>query len=378
MDSGEVATPPYVAGPLLLRPFRGLRLAPRRVGDPASARAFARPYAAVVDRLDGWVRAGHASRDDLPAVYLHEYGAEGCVVRGLVGALLVAQAVDDPRTRAVYPHEGIHPAQVDELADRMAAMQVNPAPILLVHHGSADLRALMGRTVAAAPDHEFTDRAGQAHRLWAITNPAELQALDDALISSRAVVADGHHRYAAYLRMQQQSPGTGADLGLAMLVDQDDSPLFLGAIHRFFAGLKLSHLKIAAEAQHAIYRELDRDSAVAALGPTTAVVTDASAWASLDLEVPDDRALVEVLHETVLPSMPRQPARIAYHHSMDSAMQHAARTAGLAILLPAPDFDLVLRIVASGRLLPEKATSFQPKPSVGVLIRTLPDEAAAP
>ena len=44
---------------------------------------------------------------------------------------------------------------------------------------------------------------------------------------------------------------------------------------------------------------------------------------------------------------------------------------GSAVLLPAPDVDLVLRIAGDDRLLPEKATSFQPKPSLGVLIRSL-------
>jgi hypothetical protein len=34
---------------------------------------------------------------------------------------------------------------------------------------------------------------------------------------------------------------------------------------------------------------------------------------------------------------------------------------------------LVERIVAADRLLPEKATSFQPKPSLGVLMRSLRD-----
>ena len=42
--------------------------------------------------------------------------------------------------------------------------------------------------------------------------------------------------------------------------------------------------------------------------------------------------------------------------------------------MPAPEFADVLRIAEAGRLLPEKATSFQPKPSVGVLIRSLRDE----
>ena len=41
--------------------------------------------------------------------------------------------------------------------------------------------------------------------------------------------------------------------------------------------------------------------------------------------------------------------------------------------MPAPDVDVVLRVAAADRLLPEKATSFQPKPSAGVLIRSLRD-----
>ena len=46
--------------------------------------------------------------------------------------------------------------------------------------------------------------------------------------------------------------------------------------------------------------------------------------------------------------------------------------------MPAPDFDLVHHLVAHERLLPEKATSFQPKPSVGVLMRALHDGSASP
>ncbi|WP_372727885.1 DUF1015 family protein [Nocardioides sp.] len=373
MDPREVVNPPFVAGPLHLRPFRGLMLASRRIGDPASARAFARPYSEVGNRLETWVRNGHATRDAEPAVYLHEYSADGIVVRGLVGALDVSRRTDDQQARAVYPHEGIHPEQAEELAGRMSRMQVNPAPILLVHHGSDELRALVAQIMTAEPDHAFSDRSGQEHRLWAIRDAVTLAALDDALAGSRALVADGHHRYAAYLAMQREAPGTAADLGLAMLVDQDDTPLFLGAIHRFFVGLTLDHVRQAAATLGATYRELDQEPAVAALGPTTAVVTDGSSWASLDLHVPATRALVEVLHEDLLSAMPRRPSRTAHHHSMESALEHAGRTAGLAFLMPAPDFDLVLQIVASGRLLPEKATSFQPKPSLGVLIRSLPD-----
>ena len=43
------------------------------------------------------------------------------------------------------------------------------------------------------------------------------------------------------------------------------------------------------------------------------------------------------------------------------------------MLLPAPTFDQVDSSARSGELLPQKATSFQPKPHVGVLMRDLRD-----
>ena len=72
----------------------------------------------------------------------------------------------------MLPHEGIHPAQADELADRMAEMAMNPAPILLMHRAPARLRDAARRgSPPRAADHEFTDRAEQQHRVWAIREP---------------------------------------------------------------------------------------------------------------------------------------------------------------------------------------------------------------
>ncbi|MEV7432063.1 MULTISPECIES: DUF1015 family protein [unclassified Nocardioides] len=373
MDSSAVVTPPYVAGPLELRPFAALRLAPRRVGDPASARAFARPYAAVPGRLAQWQERGHLTRDHEPALYLHEYTAGGITVRGLVGALDVSRRAGRPEDRAVLPHEGIHPTQADELADRMEQMRLNPAPILLVHRGSSELRDLLTRVQAEPAESEFTDRAQQQHRVWAVRDPERLRAVATQLRGARALIADGHHRYGAYLRLQRRFPGTAHDRGLAMLVDQDDTPLFLGAIHRTLAGSHFDDVRAAADAVGARFRERAHLAAVDALAPDTLVVTDGRRWASLQVTVDHSRLPVEVLHEDLVPALPRGPHRIGYHHSAEDALAHASPQAGTAVLLPAPGVETVLRIVAADRLLPEKATSFQPKPSLGVLIRSLPD-----
>lgn len=373
MDSSRVVTPPYVARPFRLDPFRALMLSPSRVGDPASARAFARPYRNVAPRLERWEQQGHLHRDPEPAVYLHEYAAAGMTVRGLVGALNLSQRAHHPEERVVLPHEGVHPVQAAELADRMTEMGMNPAPILLVHRGPVAARELLRSVLEHAADHEFDDRKGDHHRVWAIRDAATRADLGSLLADSRALLADGHHRYAAYLRMQEASPGTPADRGLAMLVDQDDTPLFLGAIHRILVGTTLEEVHKAA-ASFGVFTAHSSAEAVAALAPGTLVVTDGREWATLALDLPAGTAAVEVLHASVLPALETQPDRVEHHHSVDDTLRDLPRTGGVAVLMPAIEFDTVRRIVGGDRLLPEKATSFQPKPSMGVLMRSLRDE----
>src|SRR5688500_15731011 len=155
MDSRAVVTPPYVGRPLRLEPFHALRLNPRRVGDPAARRLFARPYRAVAARLSQWQERGQLRRDDEPALWLHEYTEAGMTVRGLVGALDVSHRASSPGDRAVLPHEGIHPAQADSLADRMTQLALNPAPILLVHRAPEAVRQLVRQVAVTEPTDDF-------------------------------------------------------------------------------------------------------------------------------------------------------------------------------------------------------------------------------
>lgn len=371
MDLAAVV-PPYVARPVELLPFRAVMLAPARVGDPASARALARPYRDVAARLTRWIERGLATSDTQAALYLHEYTSGGLTVRGLVGALRVSERAETLADRAVWPHEAIHPEQAGELADRMLQMDLNPAPILLVHHGRQSLREVVSRVAAGRPDWRYLDRTGQRQRIWAIRDEHVLSRISELLSETRCLLADGHHRYAAYLRLQEEHPGTAWDAGLAMLVDQLDTPLFLGAIHRTLPGTTLDELVTAAKAAGAEVTEQSRHDALGSLDSTHVVLTDGRAWhevGPLDL---DREAAVSWLHDRVLPALTAPPARIQHHHTVEDALETTSASAP-AVLLPSPHFDQVRSLVESGGLLPEKATSFQPKPSLGVIMRPVHD-----
>lgn len=371
MTPTSAVAPAYLAAPLRWEPFTALMLAPHRLGAPESARAFSRPYRDVASRLDGWQRRGLVRTDVAPAIYVHEYTQDGLSVHGIVGLLDLTRRTDKSEERALLPHEGVYPRQVAQLADRMGKMKVNPAPILLVHRGPQAVRSIVAEIRKGRPAYEFEDMGGQAHRIWAISDASRRGEVQDGLADSRPVIADGHHRYAAYLRLQERNPGTSWDRGLAMLVDHDDTPLHLGAIHRIVPDTDLSVLRAAVEARRHSLVAASEAEALQALGPRTLVVTDGSQWSTLHLRHPDRRAAVEVLHEEILPGLPERSRRVGYQHSLADTLDSSRPGRDLAIVLPAVDLDQVARTVGRARLLPEKATSFQPKPTVGVLMRRL-------
>ena len=358
-------TTPATGSRFALEPFRALRLADSYVGDPIANRVFARPYRSVPGRLRDWRRKRHLRLDARPALYLHEYTSAGVSIRGVVALLDLPSAGD-----RVFPHEDVHADQVTQLADRMAEMSLNPAPILLMHRGPESVRETLRATAATSPDLVYTDKAGQLQRIWRITDPHVQESLITELADTRAVIADGHHRYAAALRLQAQRAGTAWDQTLVMLIDQADTPLQLCAIHRTIPRLTLTTIeKISADRGDDFRRHESSHAALAELEHAL-VLHDGQHWATLR-PAGGSTLLVSVAHQELFPAWGVREDQLVFHHTAAEALARAGQ--GCAVLLPAPTFDQVDISARSGELLPQKATSFQPKPHVGVLMRDLRD-----
>ena len=116
---------------------------------------------------------------------------------------------------------------------------------------------------------------------------------------------------------------------------------------------------------------------MSALGPNTLAATDGKEWVVVIWPCRRPRRRRGPPPQLV-PALPHGPSSIGYHHTVDDALASADPRSSIAVLMPAPAVDLVQRIAEDDRLLPEKATSFQPKPSLGVLIRSLRDAPDAP
>ena len=432
----------------MLAPFRGLRYAPDRVSglaqvtsppydaigpgsvprllaaDPhnvvrlilphADPAAGADGYAAAAGTLNSWVDEGVLAADPRPAIYVYEQStaAPGDVLqRGLIGAIRLSP----PGAGIVLPHEAVMPGPVTGRRELMEATQANLEPIFLLYDGSpAGIRpagpaagerpgfatCLVDEIAAArAPLLTAVTEDGITHRLWAMTDPAEQAAVAADLAPRQALIADGHHRYAAYLELQARRRAAGGqagpwDYGLALLVDSAAYPPRIGAMHRVIPALPPAEAVALAKAAFTV-RAMPGDLS-AALSELAEAGQDGPAFliaggGELHLAdhpdpvqaaaaMPAGRSLAwcalpaSVLAELLIGRLWRVPdgedAVRVVHQDAAAALRAADETGGTAVLCnPVPAVE-VRDIAARGERMPPKSTSFGPKARTGLLIRT--------
>ena len=364
---------------------------PHADGGPEAA------YAAARKTLAAWRGEGVLAADAQPALYVYEERAEGHVQRGLVGALGLTPAEDG----IVLPHEN---TMAGPVADRLALMNATEAdlePIFLVYDGGGVASRLVAEADEEAPAVTVTTPDGITHRLWAVTDPDVLAEVAADLASRRAVIADGHHRYATFLRYQadRHAAGDGEgpwDLGLAFLVDGSAFGPQVHAIHRVVPGLAAADAAARAngpftvcEVSGSVEDGLDA-LAKAGVDGTAFLVTDGtSSWllsepdaGRLAAALPADRSAafrrldVTVAHLFLIREVWGLEDRedvVDYRHDVPAALEAAQASGGCALLLnPTPVAD-VAAVAAAGERMPRKSTLFVPKPATGLLIRTFED-----
>jgi uncharacterized protein (DUF1015 family) len=408
---------------LRLAPFRGLRYVRERVGSLAAVTSP--PYDVVV-RPDGqrrletadpynvvrlilpdaetpaaqhrqaartlaaWIKEGVLAPDPEPALYVYEQRDGDHLQRGVIGALRITP----PEDGVVLPHEDVMPAPVADRAALMRATGANLEPLLLAYRdGDATARVIDRTAERAQPLLATTTEDGVHHRLWALTDPADLAAVDADLSGHQALIADGHHRWATYRRLQAaHRPGTPWDYGLVLLVDTTRYPLQVHAIHRVLPRLPPATALMAA-------REVFRVRPVpgaGALQALEAAISDGGNAFLLAgdgfhlLDRPDPVRLQELvptdrpeawrrLDATVLHSLlldhvwhvPDSPEHIRYLHDTESAVAQAERHGGTAVLMHPVREHVVRDLARQGVMMPRKSTSFGPKPASGLVLRSL-------
>jgi uncharacterized protein (DUF1015 family) len=227
--------------------------------EPADEPSDTDRYAAARRTLEAWRATGVLRPDDGAALYVYEQldPRSGHAQRGLLGAL----ALSPPTDGIVLPHENTMAGPVSDRLSLYTAVEADLEPIFLVYDGGGAASTAVASADELPPllDAQLPD--GLRHRLWALTDPDLLAAVATDLHPRKALIADGHHRYATYLQRQAVRHESGAgrgpwDLGLTFLVDATAFGPQVHPIHRVIP--RLSPADLAGRAASAMtVRQLD-------------------------------------------------------------------------------------------------------------------------
>ena len=408
----EVTSPPYdviaqdaAAQLRAADPHNVVRLIlPRHdAGNPGDA------YSDAAQLFRDWQEQGILLPDPRPALYVYEQAMRGGAVlqRGLIGALRLTPLGAGP----VLPHEDVMPGPVSGRRQLMEAAGANLEPIFLLYDGDGAGGAasrLVTQVAGSRPPLTTVDTGdGIRHRLWALTDPDEQASVAADLASRQALIADGHHRYAAYLQLQARKRADGQagprhaahlapwDAGLALLVDSHSFPPHIGAIHRVVPGLSAPEAARRAKSAFAVRslpERLVRDPAglmdllqeaggvafVVAGGGQAHLLTDpdprqaeaampgrSDRWRGLSASVLQELLLARVW------GIRDDESSVQVHHDAAGALRAADQPpGGTAVLCPPLTAADVYAVAERGERVPRKSTSFAPKPRTGLVLRS--------
>jgi len=372
-----------------------------------------------------WLKHGVLQLDSVSSFYLHdhhfEYSSKKKVRRGLIARVRL-----EPWGNGIYPHEETFPKAKGDRLQLMRACRASFSPLLSLYQDSQQkIAPILSESSRAKPMIETSvlsisteggqDKGGEAHTLWAITDPKIKQELSQFLSYQHLYIADGHHRYETALAYQQErakeqsdsfdssvianeakQPLTGKrafNYVMMELVDFSDPGLVVLPLHRLVRGIAPSIL-VGLEDQLRNFFvlesvplkdgdcQLPTDSCLGILGlqPDSLVVLKRRQDISLEAMMPGNRSQayrefdVSILNHIILDKMLGLTLKedVAYTVDLKEAYQQIKEGKyQLAFLLNPPQPEMVKAVADAQDKMPSKSTYFYPKLPAGLIINPL-------
>ncbi|RPJ86794.1 MAG: DUF1015 domain-containing protein [Acidobacteria bacterium] len=363
-------------------------------------------YQDARSNLKRWIDAGVLERDQVPAFYPYEqvFEFEGNRERRL-GFISLVSLRDS--SLAIKGHENI---LKEPLEDRLKLIRETESyeGLIFTLYSDPELgvdRILGQQTSACPPLASVDDEYGVSHRLWAITDPAVQQAINQSLANLSIYIADGHHRFQTSVLFCRECEEKGWRPAAAESFDKRlialfnmrapglrilpthrgirnlsgfDPRGFLSTVAQFFDTTAVDSwtaLKqaLAAGSRH-IGLILGDPPQFVVLRPNQAALTATEFLPGV--ESPARELNVNLLHEGILkPYLGIGPGELASQKYVDYFRDPDELLAGirasryqLGFILNPTTLDQVREVSEKGEKMPQKSTDFYPKLLTGLVI----------
>ncbi len=434
-----------------IRPFRGVRYNQKLVGDLASV--ICPPYDVITPQmeeelyhrseynfvrvehsrqlpqdtttdnrytrsaatLEQWLKLGVLNIDEAPAIYLHDhyftYQGKQHKRRGIIASV----RLEEWDKGVVRPHEGTLAEPGSDRLSLLWALQANTSSILALYEDeNGRVSSLLVREERGQPVISLNTADGEAHSIWAVTDPGVINQICAGLARQPLYIADGHHRYESALTYQREkqscassfSGEEGFNFVTMTLVSLADPGVVILPPHRLVRGISKASLReLPAELRSlfeveelplnmtGVWQQVDALLAEKDTGQVNLVLFGLDSEHLLLLRLRDFTATsemmpyfhsdlykrldVSIIDHVILEKMlglggGGEEAVLAYSYDKREAVDRVLNGEyQLAFLLSPIKAEMIKAIADDGDRLPRKSTYFYPKMPAGLILRRL-------
>jgi uncharacterized protein (DUF1015 family) len=368
---------------------------------PQAEPGGADPYVSAGDRFDSWQLEGAVTRDHEPAIWAHtqQYTGPDGVSQTRRGFFCRVR-IEEYGPGGVRPHERTHPGPKEDRLRLTRATRANMSPIFSLYSDPANAawEALRPAT-AEVPWGEAADAEETVHRVWRVSDPRTIAAVQGAVQGKELLIADGHHRYETARAYAQEVGGDGEHQYVLMcLVALEDPGLTVFPTHRLVKSLDAPRLQALGDALQRDFEASEVDAGALApppgTGPLQLGYIDASSRRPTRLTLKDQaiadaalaghseayRHLDTGILETLLlkGALGLSDEDISHLHDFGYARTAAQAQAlvesgeyDVAFLMRPTPVAQVQAVAQAGENMPPKSTFFYPKLLTGLLFNPL-------
>ena len=374
-------------------------------------------YTRAASLLQKWQDEGVLQPDAEPSLYVYSQifkvpgdpsGSEA-ERRGFIAL----GRVEDYDRKVVYRHEQ---TLSKPKADRLDLLQTTRAHCELIFMVYSDPTDEVGKLLyqSGPATVEMRDEYDVLHRMWKVSDPATLAAVQARMADKKLIIADGHHRYETALNYRNQmreqanssDPEAPYERVMMSFVNMDTPGLVILPTHRVVFGLEgfnlytkamhvmkyfdIEDLGSVKDVPHVVQRLREAGNERTAL----LAVTASNAFllkAKRDVQSPSLKDLsgqqrsldVVQLHKLILEEIIgmseddiRAQKHLRYIRDAAEAIEEVRKgDAQVAFLMNPVRMEQVRDVAFAGEVLPQKSTDFYPKMLSGLTIYSLDDAA---
>lgn len=157
-------------------------------------------YQKAHDTLWNMVEDGSFVKEETSCYYIYELTMDGRIQTGIAACA----SIDDYERGVIKKHENTRAEKEQDRINHVNICNAQTGPIFLAYRSNPTINAVVDVVKKKESLYDFVSEDGIRHRVWVISEQAQIDAVEAAFASIGEIyIADGHHRAASAVRVGQ-------------------------------------------------------------------------------------------------------------------------------------------------------------------------------